>query len=163
MEPRIQYCTTSDGVHLAFSSQGEGTPVVYVPSPSAWGTMQVQLQVPSTRAETGELMPKHTVVRYDCRGAGLSDRDVADLSFDAHVRDCLALRERVSAGPVALVFCHGFLGWHRKPRLVRFQEVLAERFTIYGFDFRGHGESEGLSAFGAMEHLDVELARSELE
>ena len=64
--------------------------------------------------------------------------------------------ERLGAGPVALVFCHGFLGWHRKPRLVRFQEVLAERFTIYGFDFRGHGESEGLSAFGAMEHLDVD-------
>jgi len=77
--------------------------------------------------------------------------------FEVRTDDGVRLRgERLGAGPVALVFCHGFLGWHRKPRLVRFQEVLAERFTIYGFDFRGHGESEGLSAFGAMEHLDVD-------
>jgi len=27
---------------------------------------------------------------------------------------------------------------------------------VYGFDFRGHGQSEGLCAFGALEHLDVE-------
>src|SRR5438552_1812528 len=103
MTARIQYCTAPDGVHLAFSAEGTGTPVVYVPSPSAWGTMQMQLQVPSSRAETDALTPKHTVVRYDCRGAGLSDRDVVDLSFEAHVRDCVALLDRVSAGPVALV------------------------------------------------------------
>jgi pimeloyl-ACP methyl ester carboxylesterase len=73
--------------------------------------------------------------------------------------------DRLGSGPVALVFCHGFLGWHRKPRLVRFQEALARRFTVYGFDFRGHGGSEGLCAFGAREHLDVDavarLARAD--
>jgi pimeloyl-ACP methyl ester carboxylesterase len=57
---------------------------------------------------------------------------------------------------VAVVFCHGFLGWHRKPRLVRLQEELARAFTVFAFDFRGHGRSGGLSAFGASEHLDVE-------
>jgi pimeloyl-ACP methyl ester carboxylesterase len=73
--------------------------------------------------------------------------------------------DRLGSGPVALVFCHGFLGWHRKPRLVRFQEALARRLTVYGFDFRGHGGSEGLCAFGAREHLDVDavarLARAD--
>jgi pimeloyl-ACP methyl ester carboxylesterase len=64
--------------------------------------------------------------------------------------------DRVGSGPVAFVFCHGFLGWHRKPRLVRFQEALARRFTVYGLDFRGHGASEGLCSFGAREHLDVD-------
>jgi pimeloyl-ACP methyl ester carboxylesterase len=64
--------------------------------------------------------------------------------------------DRIGSGPVAFVFCHGFLGWHRKPRLVRFQEALARRFTVYGFDFRGHGGSEGLCGFGAREHLDVD-------
>jgi pimeloyl-ACP methyl ester carboxylesterase len=56
----------------------------------------------------------------------------------------------------ALIFCHGFLGWHRKPRLVRFQEELAGDFTVYAFDFRGHGTSGGHSTYGAMEHLDVD-------
>lgn len=77
--------------------------------------------------------------------------------FEVWTRDGLRLRgHRLGRGWTALVFCHGFLGWHRKPRLVRFQELLAERFTVYAFDFRGHGWSEGRSAFGALEHLDVD-------
>jgi pimeloyl-ACP methyl ester carboxylesterase len=63
------------------------------------------------------------------------------------------------------VFCHGFLGWHRKERIVRFVERLAGRFRVYAFDLRGHGRSEGVSTFGAREYLDVEavvrLAREE--
>jgi pimeloyl-ACP methyl ester carboxylesterase len=55
----------------------------------------------------------------------------------------------------ALVFCHGFLGWHRKGRLVRFQEELARSFAVYAFDFRGHGQSGGVCEYGGLEHLDV--------
>jgi pimeloyl-ACP methyl ester carboxylesterase len=62
----------------------------------------------------------------------------------------------VGEGTIALVFCHGFTGWHRKGRLVRFQEELARWFAVYAFDLRGHGRSGGTSAFGALEHLDVE-------
>ena len=63
---------------------------------------------------------------------------------------------RLGSARIALVFCHGFLGWHQKPKLVRFQEELARSFTVFGFDFRGHGRSGGLSTFGASEYLDVE-------
>lgn len=63
------------------------------------------------------------------------------------------------------MFCHGFLGWHGKSTLVAFQEALARRFTVFSFDFRGHGTSGGFSAFGAREDLDVDAvvghARSE--
>jgi uncharacterized protein len=72
---------------------------------------------------------------------------------------------RLGDAEVALVFCHGFLGWHRKPRLVPFQEDLARWFTVYAFDFRGHGGSGGRSSFGVDEVRDVEavvrLAREE--
>jgi pimeloyl-ACP methyl ester carboxylesterase len=86
--------------------------------------------------------------------------------FRVVTEDGIALvGDRLGSGPIALVFCHGFLGWHRKPRLVRFQEALARRLTVYGFDFRGHGGSEGLCAFGAQEQLDVDavarLARAD--
>jgi pimeloyl-ACP methyl ester carboxylesterase len=77
--------------------------------------------------------------------------------FEVRAADGVRLRgHRLGRGEAALVFCHGFLGWHLKGRLVRFQEELARRFALYGFDFRGHGKSEGLSTFGAHEHLDVE-------
>ena len=67
-------------------------------------------------------------------------------------------------GP-ALVFCHGFLGWHRKERIVRFVEEMARWFQVYAVDLRGHGRSGGLCTFGDREYLDVDavvrLARSE--
>jgi pimeloyl-ACP methyl ester carboxylesterase len=63
---------------------------------------------------------------------------------------------RMGTAPVGLVFAHGFTGWHRKPRLVEFQEELARWFTVYAFDLRGHGGSGGISGFGAREHLDVD-------
>ncbi|HEV8421273.1 MAG TPA: alpha/beta fold hydrolase [Actinomycetota bacterium] len=79
------------------------------------------------------------------------------LPFEVMTADGVRLRgDRLGRGDVALVFCHGFLGWRKKARLVQFQESLARWFTVYAFDLRGHGESEGLSAFGAMEHLDVD-------
>jgi uncharacterized protein len=67
-------------------------------------------------------------------------------------------------GP-ALVFCHGFLGWHRKLTIVRFVERLGERFRVYAVDLRGHGASTGVCTFGDRELLDVDavvtLARGE--
>jgi pimeloyl-ACP methyl ester carboxylesterase len=63
---------------------------------------------------------------------------------------------RVGDGPRAVVFCHGFMGWHRKHRVVRFVERLAETFTVYAFDFRGHGRSGGHSTLGELEVLDVD-------
>lgn len=72
---------------------------------------------------------------------------------------------RLGAGEPAVVFCHGFLGWHRKHRVVRFCEALAEDCTVYAFDFRGHGRSGGESTLGDLEVRDVEavvaLARRE--
>jgi alpha-beta hydrolase superfamily lysophospholipase len=59
------------------------------------------------------------------------------------------------AGPTA-VFLHGLLGWHRKGRIVRFVETLAQRLVVYAFDLRGHGASGGASTYGALEVLDVE-------
>jgi pimeloyl-ACP methyl ester carboxylesterase len=107
-------------------------------------------------------------VRTLTRPAGLWSRpySMPARPFEVRSADGLALRgHRLGEAPAALVFCHGFTGWHRKGRLVAFQEQLAGAFTVYAFDFRGHGESEGLSSFGAKEHLDVDavvaLARAE--
>ncbi len=56
----------------------------------------------------------------------------------------------------AMVLGHGLMGWHRKPRLARFAEWMTEWFTVYAFDFRGHGSSGGTCDYGCKEIHDVE-------
>jgi pimeloyl-ACP methyl ester carboxylesterase len=65
----------------------------------------------------------------------------------------------------AAVVCHGFSGWHTKLRSAQLAEALAQWFTVYAFDFRGHGASGGETTFGVLEMHDVDavlqLARRE--
>lgn len=58
----------------------------------------------------------------------------------------------------AVVLAHGLIGWHRKPRFAVFAEHLTPWFTVYAFDARGHGESDGVSDFGGAEIFDVDAA-----
>ena len=86
--------------------------------------------------------------------------------FVAETEDGLRLfGSRVGAQGPSMVFAHGLLGWHRKVKIVRFVESMAESFVVYAVDLRGHGASEGLSTFGDLELLDVDavvrLAREE--
>src|SRR5437667_5814661 len=62
---------------------------------------------------------------------------------------------RIGSAEPAVVLCHGFTGWHRKPRPARFAEALSKRLTVYGFDFRGHGASGGHTTFGDLEVNDI--------
>lgn len=72
---------------------------------------------------------------------------------------------RLGTGP-ALVICHGFFGWHRKPRIAAMAQALSRRFTVYAFDFRGHGRSGGVCTYGDTEYRDVDavarLARTQV-
>jgi uncharacterized protein len=60
-----------------------------------------------------------------------------------------------TAGP-GVVFAHGFLGWHRKERIVAFVERMARSHVVYAVDLRGHGRSGGVCTFGDRELLDVD-------
>jgi pimeloyl-ACP methyl ester carboxylesterase/DNA-binding winged helix-turn-helix (wHTH) protein len=85
LEQRIRFCTASDGVRIAYATSGAGPPLV---KPANWLThLEFDWESPVWRHWLRELSRDHTLVRYDERGSGLSDRDAADLSFDAWVRD----------------------------------------------------------------------------
>ena len=101
MEPRIQYTQTADGVSIAFWTLGDGKPVVEMPTLPV-SHIQMEWQIPEWRRWYEALARTWTVVRYDCRGAGLSDRDVNDFSLDAHLRDLQAVVDRLSQQKVAL-------------------------------------------------------------
>ena len=90
MEPRIQYAKTADGVNIAFWTLGEGVPVVQMSS-LPFSHIQLEWQDPGWRRWYERLAEKRKLVRYDGRGTGLSDRNVADYSFDAHMLDLQAV------------------------------------------------------------------------
>lgn len=78
-------------------------------------------------------------------------------AFSVSTEDGALLRGvRVGEAGPSLVFVHGFLGWHRKGRIVDFVEAMARWFTVYAFDARGHGASGGMCTYGDREFLDVE-------
>ena len=85
LEQRIRFCTASDGARIAYATSGAGPPLV---KPANWLThLEHDWQSPVWRHWLRELSHGRTLVRYDERGSGLSDRDVEDLSFEAWVRD----------------------------------------------------------------------------
>jgi len=100
MEPRIQYAKTKDGVSIAFSTLGEGTPFIYMPFP--FSHLQLDWEILEARSWWERWAKNRQLVRYDIRGNGLSDRDVTDFSLDAGVRDLEAVVDRLGLGRFAL-------------------------------------------------------------
>jgi class 3 adenylate cyclase/pimeloyl-ACP methyl ester carboxylesterase len=85
LKQEIRFCTAPDGVQLAFSMIGQGPPLMKTGN---WMThLEFDLESPIWRHLYRELTKDHTMIRYDTRGNGLSDRTVDEISFDAFVRD----------------------------------------------------------------------------
>ena len=81
---RIRFVTSVDGARIAFATLGDGPPLVKAAN---WMTnIDHDLSSPVWRHWLDALAREHTLVYYDERGSGLSDRDVP-LSLDAFVTD----------------------------------------------------------------------------
>ena len=89
LKQEIRFCTAPDGVQLAYSMIGQGPPLMKTGN---WMThLEFDLESPIWRHLYRELAKEHTLVRYDPRGTGLSDRTVDEISFDAFVSDLEAV------------------------------------------------------------------------
>src|SRR5579872_7493878 len=75
MQQAIRFCTSHDGLRLAYATSGEGSPLVM---PATW-LMQLDHQWRSLawRPWLETLSRNHRLLRYDSRGCGLSERDTA--------------------------------------------------------------------------------------
>jgi pimeloyl-ACP methyl ester carboxylesterase/DNA-binding winged helix-turn-helix (wHTH) protein len=81
----VTFCRTADGVHLAVATVGDGPPVVKTAN---WLThIEYEWQSPVWSPLLAHLAAQFRLIRYDERGNGLSDWEVADISFAAFVRD----------------------------------------------------------------------------
>ena len=84
-EQEIQFCQTRDGVQLAYARTGNGPPLVKTGN---WMThLEFDFESPIWRHLYHELSRDHTLIRYDARGNGLSDRNVEEVSFEQFVDD----------------------------------------------------------------------------
>jgi class 3 adenylate cyclase/pimeloyl-ACP methyl ester carboxylesterase len=83
--PEIQYCTTTDGVSIAYYVMGEGPPLVLASSVN-WSHLRIQT-IPEYHRSGHGLGRSNRIVRYDSRGSGLSDRSTFDYSIAARVAD----------------------------------------------------------------------------
>src|SRR5882672_2345286 len=89
-----------DGLRLAYAVAGRGHPLVRVPT---WiSHVEHDCVSPVMRHLVHEMAGRHTLVSYDCRGVGMSERDVADMSFDAWVHDLEAVADAAGLTRFAL-------------------------------------------------------------
>ena len=81
----VRFCAAPDGVRLAYVSIGKGPPVVR----AAYWLTHIEHDAHSIiwGPWLGEFARRVTLLRYDQRGCGLSDRLVGDISFEAWLRD----------------------------------------------------------------------------
>jgi pimeloyl-ACP methyl ester carboxylesterase/DNA-binding winged helix-turn-helix (wHTH) protein len=81
----IHFCTTRDGVRIAYALAGQGPPLVK--SANWLNHLEYDWQSPIWSHLLHALAAEHRLIRYDARGNGLSDWEVDDISFEAFVRD----------------------------------------------------------------------------
>ena len=109
----IRFARSADGVGIAYAVHGSGPPLLIDKS---WlSHLQFDWQSPLWRHYLVELGRVATVIRYDERGYGMSDRKVTDHSLQARVADLeavaddagierFALLAMAQGGPVAIEY-----------------------------------------------------------
>jgi pimeloyl-ACP methyl ester carboxylesterase/tRNA A-37 threonylcarbamoyl transferase component Bud32 len=113
LDQQIRFCTSADGVGIAYATTGSGPPLVKAAN---WlSHLEVDGKSPVWRHWIRELSRHHTLVRYDERGCGLSDWNVDEFSLDAWVRDLEAVVDALElerfpllglsqGGPIAIAY-----------------------------------------------------------
>jgi pimeloyl-ACP methyl ester carboxylesterase/DNA-binding CsgD family transcriptional regulator len=97
----VRFCTARDGIRLAYAVHGRGPPLVRV---ATWLThLDLDWESPVWRHWLATLGERHTVVRYDERGCGLSDSEAGDLSLETWVADLEAVVDAVGLERFVLV------------------------------------------------------------
>ena len=90
---RINSFVTQDGVNIAYSQCGSGPPLVKAAN---WlNHLEFEWRSPIWAHWVTEFTRHHTLYRYDERGNGLSDWNIADFSFQAWVRDFAQLIDTI--------------------------------------------------------------------
>jgi pimeloyl-ACP methyl ester carboxylesterase/DNA-binding CsgD family transcriptional regulator len=101
-----RFCSSPDGAGLAYAIEGEGPPLVKAGN---WMThLDYDRQSPVWRHWVRELSRGHTLIRYDERGCGLSDREFETTpTLDIEVDDLTAVVDAARLERFALLGLSG--------------------------------------------------------
>lgn len=100
VEQAVHYCTTEDGVRIAYCAEGEGPPLLLVHYVYSFSLSHL---VPTYDDAIRRIGRGRTLIRYDMRGSGLSQRDVDDLSPEATILDIEAVVDALTLDQFAVL------------------------------------------------------------
>jgi pimeloyl-ACP methyl ester carboxylesterase len=115
MSDGVRFVRSEVGARIAYTTTGTGPPLIIVPP---WiSHLEAANAMSGYREFIEALAARHTVVRYDRWGSGLSDRDRSDFSLEADIQVVLDLADHLRlrrfalmgpshAGPVAAAVAH---------------------------------------------------------
>lgn len=113
IEQHIKFCTTIDGVRIAYSMVGRG-PFLVIP-PGWVSHIQLQWEHPSARDYLEKGTRNQTFLFYDKHGCGLSERNRIDFTLESEVRPLEAVIDHLKlkrfalfgfsqGGPIAITY-----------------------------------------------------------
>jgi class 3 adenylate cyclase/pimeloyl-ACP methyl ester carboxylesterase len=113
IDQQIQFCTTVDGVRIAYSLVGHG-PFLVIP-PGWVSHLQVQWEHPSARDYLEKGTRNQTFLFYDKHGCGLSERNRTEFTLESEVRPLEAVIDHLKlkrfalfgfsqGGPIAIAY-----------------------------------------------------------
>jgi pimeloyl-ACP methyl ester carboxylesterase/DNA-binding CsgD family transcriptional regulator len=155
MRQQIRFCTATDGTQLAYATSGGGPPLVMS---ATWLThLEHQWRSLAWKPWLEQFSSRYTVLRYDPRGCGLSDRRLGEIGFETWVRDLeavidaagfkrFALVGTCQGGPIALEYAR------RHPARV-------SHLVLYGTYSRGRYRRTGLPEEPEKARVLLELTR----
>ncbi len=133
MQQQIRFCSSFDGARIAYALSGHGTPLAL--SATWLSHLEHQWRSLAWCPWLEHFSHDHTLLRYDLRGTGLSDRSFDHVSVDTWVRDFAAVADAAGlkrfpllgvcqGGPIAIEYAA------RHPERV-------SRLVLYGTYARG--------------------------
>jgi pimeloyl-ACP methyl ester carboxylesterase/DNA-binding CsgD family transcriptional regulator len=106
MKQRIHFCTSRDGIRIAYVATGQGPPLLRL---NNWFThLEIDRASPVWQHWIDAFTQRRTLIRFDPRGSSLSDRNITDFSLDALVTDVEAVVDAAGLSRFPLLgFCQG--------------------------------------------------------
>lgn len=99
----VSYARTKDGISIAFWAAGSGPPLIFMPSLTSNVSMEWHSSPPHRGELYQELSRTSTLVRYDGRGQGLSQRKAGEVSLETLEMDLEAVADQLGFESFALL------------------------------------------------------------